>query len=113
VDDTFPALILPEQLLKSIIISANKSGEPSTQPRPGSFIIEHLIDIVPVGVFVSENWDRISTLLSVLKDFIEIWKLLKGDKAEKVTYNNDNSITIVVNGNGNTFHVECLQNLSV
>jgi len=30
----------------------------------------------------------------------------QGDKAEKVTYNNDNSITIVVNGNGNTFHAD-------
>lgn len=105
-----------QQNFLTIIHEINRTSLPDasvkvkiTQPRPGSFIIEHLIDIVPVGVFISENWDRISTLLGVLKDFIEIWKLLKGDKAEKVTYNNDNSITIVVNGNGNTFHSDAFK----
>jgi hypothetical protein len=104
-----------QQNFLTIIHEINRTSFPEasvnvkiTQPRPGSFIIEHLIDIVPIGVFVSENWDRISTLFTVLKDFIDIWKLLKGDKAKKVTYV-DNSVTIVVDGNKNTFHADAFK----
>lgn len=105
-----------QQNFLTIIQEINRTSFPEasvkvkiTQPRPGSFIIDHLIDIVPVGVFAMENWDRLSTLFTVLKDFINIWKLLKGEKAEKVIINVDNTVTIVVNGNKNTFHADAFK----
>lgn len=81
-------------------------------PKAGSYVLPYLFDfLIPAGMFVVENSEYISNVLSTFKDLIELYKLLKGKKIPKAKNHIEanNHITININGTNNVFSAEAIK----
>ena len=75
--------------------------------KKGSLEVHQIIELVtPLGLFVTDNYDTVKTIFKILGDLFKIKSLLGSKKADEVT-TTDNSVTIMLNveGNNNTIVV--------